>query len=214
MMAPDDNQELERDMAKDGIGELGRSPADEANVLPEGSEERKDIPMATGLLDYFPAALAEVAKVSHLGNAKHNPGEPLHHARGKSMDHADTIVRHLVDRGRKDAQGVRHSAYAAWRALAQLQEELEEAGAPLARGATVEESEEVAAETIVPAPDRLLKPAGAILTEVGAGARFRRTGEFRPVREGEFFVSAFSTQVLCASRDFHHEPRQIVTRVA
>jgi hypothetical protein len=107
-----------------------------ANTLTENSAARKDIPMATGLLDYFPAALAEVAEVSRRGNDKHNPGEELHHARGKSMDHANCILRHLVDRGGIDAEGVRHSASIAWRALAMLQQELEDADlAPLARGA-------------------------------------------------------------------------------
>jgi len=105
------------------------------NNLTEDSAARKNIPMARGLLDYFPAALAEVAEVSRKGNEKHNPGEDMHHARGKSADHADCIMRHLVDRGGIDAEGVRHSASVAWRALAMLQEELEAAGAPLARGA-------------------------------------------------------------------------------
>lgn len=111
--------------------------------LPTDSAVRKNRPMAAGLLDYFPAALAEVAYVSYVGNEKHNPGEPLHHARGKSMDHADCIVRHLADRGAIDTVQlpdgrlfrVRHTAYVAWRALALLQEELEADGAPLARGA-------------------------------------------------------------------------------
>jgi hypothetical protein len=85
-------------------------------------------------LDYFPNALAEVAKISKQGNDQHNPGEPLHWARGKSMDHADTIIRHLMERGTVDVDGTRHSAKAAWRALALLQEELESAGAPLSRG--------------------------------------------------------------------------------
>lgn len=89
------------------------------------SEERKDRPMATGLLDYFPDALAYVAYVSKLGNDKHNPGEPLHWAREKSMDHADCIVRHLLDRGGVSDDGVRHSGNLAWRALALLQVELE-----------------------------------------------------------------------------------------
>jgi hypothetical protein len=104
-------------------------------VLQTTSEERKQFPMARGLLDYFPDALAEVAKVSYLGNQKHNPGEPMHHARGKSMDHADCIVRHLVGRGGFDGD-TRESAALAWRALALLQEELEaEMALPLPRGA-------------------------------------------------------------------------------
>jgi hypothetical protein len=110
------------------------------SALPATAAERKDIPMARGCLDYFPAALAAVAAVSKKGNDQHNPGQDMHHARGKSTDHADCIVRHLMDRGTVDAvDGVRHSAKVAWRALALLQEELErEAGAPLARGAKVE----------------------------------------------------------------------------
>lgn len=109
-------------------------------ALPSDSKARKDIPLARGLLDYFPAALAAVAEVSRLGNEKHNPGEELHHARGKSNDHADCILRHLVDRGTVDPEdGQLHSAKIAWRALALLQEELEAAGAPLARGARIPE---------------------------------------------------------------------------
>jgi hypothetical protein len=108
-------------------------------VLPTGSEARKGIPIATGVLDYFPAAIAAVAEVSKAGNDKHNPGEPLHWARGKSMDQADCIARHLLERGGIDPDtGLRHSAQLAWRALALLQLELEEAGAPMARGATEE----------------------------------------------------------------------------
>lgn len=106
------------------------------NTLPTDSQMRKNIPLARGLLDYFPAALAAVADVSRSGNDKHNPGQPIHHSRGKSADHADCILRHLVDRGAIDPEdGARHSAKVAWRALALLQEELEAAGAPLARGA-------------------------------------------------------------------------------
>lgn len=81
--------------------------------------------MAEGLLWYFPNALAEVARVSKRGNDQHNPGEPMHHARGKSPDHADCIMRHLVDAGKLDVDGMRHTAKVAWRALALLQEELE-----------------------------------------------------------------------------------------
>jgi len=103
-------------------------------VLPTEAKERKAIPIFTGCLDYFPNALAEVAKISKAGNDQHNPGQPLHWARGKSMDHADTCARHLMERGTIDVDGTRHSAKAAWRALALLQEELEQAGAPMSRG--------------------------------------------------------------------------------
>lgn len=104
-------------------------------VIDAPSDVRKTYPMAAGLLDYFPDALAEVSKISYLGNQKHNPGEPMHHARGKSMDHADCIIRHLVGRGGFDGE-LRESAALAWRALALLQEELEqEMNLPLPRGA-------------------------------------------------------------------------------
>ncbi len=99
-------------------------------------EDRKRIPLASGVFDYFPDALVEVAKVSFVGNEKHNPGEPLHWSRGKSNDHPDAMLRHFKDRGKMDPENkLRHSAEMAWRALAILQEELETAGAPLARGA-------------------------------------------------------------------------------
>lgn len=105
-------------------------------VLPTDPTERKNIPIASGVLDYFPAAIAYIAKVSKVGNDQHNPGEPLHWARGKSMDHPDTIMRHFMERGTLDKDGLRHTAKAAWRMLALLQEELErEEGAPVPRGA-------------------------------------------------------------------------------
>ena len=106
-----------------------------AVLFPADSKARKEIPLASGVLDYFTSALIEVAKVSFEGNKQHNPGQPLHWSRGKSTDQADTIIRHFVERGTLDTDGVRHSAKLAWRALALLQLELEAAGAPLARGA-------------------------------------------------------------------------------
>jgi hypothetical protein len=94
--------------------------------LPTDSKVRKEIPVTTGVFDYFPNALAEVAKISYYGNQKHNPGQPLHWSRGKSNDHPDCIGRHLLERGSFDENGLRHSAMLAWRALANLQIELEE----------------------------------------------------------------------------------------
>lgn len=113
-----------------------RQPYPLAPTLPADAAQRKAVPLVSGCLDYFPAALAAVAALSKKGNDQHNPGQPMHHARGKSTDHADCVLRHLVDRGTVDSDGVRHSAKVAWRALALLQEELErEEGAPLPRGA-------------------------------------------------------------------------------
>lgn len=105
------------------------------STLPSDAKERERFPMADGLLYYFPAALAAVAEVSRIGNEQHNPGQPMHWARGKSTNHADKIMRHLLDAGTLDSDGTRHSAKLAWRALALLQEELERDGAPVARNA-------------------------------------------------------------------------------
>lgn len=118
------------------IGDSGdENDAPAKRYLPSDSQARKRMPMCSGLADYFPDALAAVAEVSWNGNEKHNPGQPLHHARGKSMDHADCIMRHMVERGGFDGN-IRHSAALAWRALALLQEELEqEMGLTLPRGA-------------------------------------------------------------------------------
>ena len=105
------------------------NPQDVLISLPGDAGARKDRPIMTGVVDYFPAALAAVAQVSKAGNDQHNPGEPLHWARGKSSDHADCILRHLIQRGMRDGDGFRHTAKVAWRALALLQEEIEaEAG--------------------------------------------------------------------------------------
>lgn len=94
-------------------------------LLPTDKQVRKDTPIARGVLDYFPLALAEIARVSKAGNDQHNPGQPLHWAKEKSTDHADCIARHLIERGAVDDDGMRHSAKMAWRALALLQLELE-----------------------------------------------------------------------------------------
>ena len=105
------------------------------------SAARKGAPLDRGCLRYFPAALALVSVVSRKGNDKHNPGEPMHHARGKSMDHGDCILRHQVDVGTIDPKmGLDHAAMVAWRALAQLQEIAENKyGWPRAPGASAAE---------------------------------------------------------------------------
>lgn len=94
-------------------------------MLPDDPKARKEVPIATGMVDYFPDAIAAVAELSRIGNEQHNPGKPLRWDRSKSGDEADALMRHFVERGTVDKDGVRHSAKVAWRALALLQKEIE-----------------------------------------------------------------------------------------
>jgi len=97
--------------------------------LPEDDAGRKALPIWDGVVMYFPDALAAIAQASKHGNDQHNPGEPLHWARGKSMDQMNTAFRHMLDHGvgnRYDDGGkTRHLAKAAWRILAALQLDIE-----------------------------------------------------------------------------------------
>jgi hypothetical protein len=122
-------------------------------TLPTDSAERKEIPVFSGVIKYAPAALAGVARISKAGNDKHNPGQELHHARGKSTDHSDCVVRHAMDvadiiadlerNPACDPQKVdrvetllNEASQLAWRALMWSQELHEKyGGAPLAPGA-------------------------------------------------------------------------------
>lgn len=97
--------------------------------MPADANERKSIPIVRGFLDYFPNAASAVAALSLRATKQHHRDAEMHWDRSKSTDHADTLVRHLMDRGTLDTDGVRHSVKAAWRALAMLEQELEEAGA-------------------------------------------------------------------------------------
>lgn len=95
------------------------------SYLPTDPKERKEIPLWSGLFKYFPDALVAVARLSFIGNKQHNPGQPLHWARDKSTDQEDTLLRHLLESGTFDTDGVRHSTKCAWRSLAKLQLEIE-----------------------------------------------------------------------------------------
>lgn len=100
---------------------LGRAPA----ALPTDAKARKQIPIYSGFIKYFPLAIAEVARVSQAGNEQHNPGKPLHWDRSKSGDELDALSRHLMQAGTIDSDGQRHTAKLVWRACAALQKELE-----------------------------------------------------------------------------------------
>jgi hypothetical protein len=89
------------------------------------AQERKEKPVFTGVIKYFPDAILEVAKCSFIGQQQHNPDLPLAWDRSKSGDELYALARHLIDAGKMDSDGVRHSAKVAWRALANLQKEIE-----------------------------------------------------------------------------------------
>jgi hypothetical protein len=117
-----DFHQTQEDVRKIGIG----GAPTRATTLPENAAERKSFPIASGFTDYFPDAIVAVANISYRGNQQHNPGKPLHWDRSKSADEADTMMRHFLQRGTLDTDGVRHTAKLAWRALALLQKEIEE----------------------------------------------------------------------------------------
>lgn len=94
--------------------------------LPTGAG-RKDFPISSGVLGYFPDALYQVAAQSKIGNDQHHKGKPLHWDKEKSTDELDALARHLADYHRhKNCGWRRHALQAdlravAWRALAALQ---------------------------------------------------------------------------------------------
>lgn len=122
---------------------------------------RKALPIMR-VLGYFTAAIAGLTRHAVRGNAQHNPGEPLHWARGKSMDHAECVGRHSFDMMDLHAwlrRNVGHPQYEAvlteleceydarlWRAAADSQEFYE-----TYRGAPVSPSSEVT-PPVAPAP--------------------------------------------------------------
>src|ERR1019366_461181 len=105
------------------------------SLLPTDSKLRKETPIYSGFLKYFPRAAAYAARISVLGNEKHNPGEELHWAEGKSMDHPDCIARHLIEADTFDPDaGALHAGKLFWRAGAYLETILkarDAAGLPL-----------------------------------------------------------------------------------
>lgn len=97
--------------------------------LPVDVKARKALPIYSGFVKYFPDAMAAVAELSRVGNDQHNPGKPLFWDRSKSGDERDALMRHLLEAGTVDADGVRHSTKVAWRAMANLQKEIEDSRA-------------------------------------------------------------------------------------
>ena len=97
------------------------------NPKKEVTEDRKGMPVYSGVLTYFPDALKEVAKCSLAGQKQHNQGDKLYWDKNKSFDNEDALVRHLIDHSKNpvDEDGILHLAKVSWRALASLQIYLE-----------------------------------------------------------------------------------------
>ena len=93
--------------------------------MPTNAADRKGVPIFSGVIRYFPDALVAIAECSLAGNRQHNPDAPLHWDRSKSGDELDALTRHLFEAGTVDTDGIRHATKLAWRALANLQKELE-----------------------------------------------------------------------------------------
>jgi len=73
-------------------------------MLPSDPTARKALPICTGVLDYFPDALAAVAACSLEGNNQHNPGQPL--ALGAPQEHGPRRLHsQTLDRARNDGHG-------------------------------------------------------------------------------------------------------------
>lgn len=86
------------------------------------SQQRKETPIYSGPMTYFPLALAAVARLCFKANEKHNPGERLHWSRHKSTDHKDCIARHLLAAGTLDEEfDELHDVALTWRAMANLE---------------------------------------------------------------------------------------------
>ena len=90
------------------------------------AQKRKDTPVFSGVLKYFPNALKEVSKCSKAGNDQHHPDKPLHWDMNKSKDEYDALTRHLIDHtiDPMDDDGILHLTKVAWRALAGLERHL------------------------------------------------------------------------------------------
>ncbi len=105
-----------------GDSPAGSGPTGSKPRLPSDAVSRKALPIGTAVLDYFPLALAAIAEVSLAGQRQHGT---TGWDRSKSKDHADALIRHFLERGTVDTDGLSHAAKMAWRALAILQEERE-----------------------------------------------------------------------------------------
>tara|TARA_R110000787_G_scaffold26157_1_gene73429 strand:- start:447 stop:1418 length:972 start_codon:yes stop_codon:yes gene_type:complete len=133
-LTDEDRSEMLRFHKKAGDAVRVEKPVvDEKPVLDyddmDEAKQRKMTPMYSGLLAYFPDALALVARNSMVGHYQHNdPKDEMYWDREKSADELDAIIRHISDHSKspKDKDGTLHMSKVAWRALAFVQKFIEE----------------------------------------------------------------------------------------
>lgn len=92
--------------------------------LTTDAKARKNIPVYTGFVKYFPRAIAAVAELSRIANEQHHPGSPVHWDKSKSTDEKDALMRHMLDEALDvpvDTDDVLHATKLAWRAMANLE---------------------------------------------------------------------------------------------
>lgn len=98
-----------------------------ARTFPVSDYKGATHPLFSGPMSYFPDALLAIAELCKVGNDQHNPDMPLHWSRDISSEHLDKAVGHILQAGNIDSDKVRHTTKAAWRLLAELQLEIEDA---------------------------------------------------------------------------------------
>jgi hypothetical protein len=85
---------------------------DSAAIFPDDDTERQKYAVGTFICEFFPHAIAELARFSYDMQQKHNPDAPMGWARDKSVGDGNQIFRHQMDGEFREV---------AWRGLEQLE---------------------------------------------------------------------------------------------
>jgi hypothetical protein len=109
---------------------LEKTEGGKMRTIIKNSALRKQFPVTSGGLYYFPQSMYVLSHVSYLGNQKHSPGAAdLVWVRDLSADHKDCITRHLIDASFLTGKDkVMELAAAVWRAHAYCETEIEKQG--------------------------------------------------------------------------------------
>jgi hypothetical protein len=86
-------------------------------------DDKNKPPVFEGVLEYFPLAILEIAKVSAMGAQKYDWGNWVHVQDGYKR-YTSALCRHLVGKGDldfDDESNLLHAAHVAWNSLARLE---------------------------------------------------------------------------------------------